>query len=63
VRSSTRTAAHRGDEPRVAQRGEKDRAENGGSVAQDMTTANGHERFEFGLATFLAGLEAMSRAE
>ena len=32
------------------------------SIAPDMTSADGDERFEFGLATFVAGLEAMSRA-
>jgi hypothetical protein len=33
------------------------------SVAEEMTSADGDERFEFGLAAFVAGLEAMSRAE
>ena len=33
------------------------------SVAEEMTTANGDERFEFGLTAFLAGLETMSQAE
>jgi len=33
------------------------------SIAQDMTSADGDERFEFGLAAFVAGLEAMSRVE
>jgi AcrR family transcriptional regulator len=31
------------------------------SIAPEMTAADGDERFEFGLATMLAGLEAMSR--
>ena len=31
------------------------------SIAPEMTSANGDERFEFGLQTMLAGLEAMSR--
>jgi AcrR family transcriptional regulator len=33
------------------------------SVANEMTSADGDERFEFGIAAFVAGLEAMSRAE
>ncbi len=32
------------------------------SIAPDMTSADGDERFEFGLATIVAGLEVMSRA-
>ncbi len=31
------------------------------SIAPDMTSADGDERFEFGLATIVAGLEVMSR--
>jgi AcrR family transcriptional regulator len=31
------------------------------SIAPEMTTANGDERFEFGLQAMVAGLEAMSR--
>jgi AcrR family transcriptional regulator len=31
------------------------------SIAPEMTSANGDERFEFGLAAMLAGLEAMSQ--
>jgi AcrR family transcriptional regulator len=33
------------------------------SVANEMTSADGDERFEFGIAAFVAGLETMSRAE
>jgi AcrR family transcriptional regulator len=31
------------------------------SIAPEMTAADGEERFEFGVAAFVAGLEAMSR--
>jgi AcrR family transcriptional regulator len=33
------------------------------SVAEELTSADGNDRFEFGIAAFVAGLEAMSRAE
>jgi hypothetical protein len=31
------------------------------SIAPEMTSADGEERFDFGIASFVAGLEAMSR--